>query len=253
MSEASSRAVERALSIMETVGASHHSLSHSDLCRRLGIPKGTASYLLHTLEARGYLHREPETGRYSLGLQVLQLSHGVSAHLDLRTAALPHLRQFVAEMNLPAHLATLEQGRVVYIEKVESTGFVRMATWVGKRLPVHTTAVGKALVAWLSAEQVAAILQQRGMEPVTPETIVTQPLFLRELEKVRRQRYALDLEENNLGVRCVAAPVLNDAGDVVAALGTSGTTAQIADAHLQRVINAVQASAQTVSQALGYA
>ena len=248
--DTTSKAIGRALSILEEVAENPNGLTHAELSRRLDIPKSTLSYLLPALESRGYLKQE--MGRFSLGLQVLQLSHALTAHLDLRAIALPHLRRFVGEMGFSVQLSILEGGRAVYIEKLEGEGFVRMNTWIGKRLAVHTTAVGKVLTAWLPKDEALDILQKQGMERITPETIVTPARFLLELERVRRLNYAYDNEENSIGVRCVAAPILNDRGQIVAACGTSGTTSQIGENNLEQIAGAIQKCALAISRDLGY-
>lgn len=249
----SSKAVLRALSMLEAIAESDNGLTNSELSRRVAVPKSTASYLLHALETSGYLHRDEATNRYTLGLQVLHLSHAVLAHLDLRKVALPHLARFVETTGLPAHLAILERGRAVYIEKVEAEkSFVRMDTRVGKRVPVHTTAIGKVLVAPLPESALAEILQTHGMERLTPETIITPTRLNHELERVRRQGYAFDHEENSLGVRCLAAPVHNERGQVVAAVGTSGTLTQITETEMPQLIAHIQATGRAIGLDLGY-
>lgn len=249
----SSNAVKRALGMLEAIAESENGLTNSELSRQVKVPKSTASYLLHALETSGYVHRDETTHRYTLGLQVLHLSHAVLAHLDLRKVALPHLTRFVEETGLPAHLAILERGRAVYIEKVEAeNSFVRMDTRVGKRVPVHTTAVGKVLAAPLPEKSVSEILHRLGMERLTPETIVTPTRYLHELQRVLRQGYAFDHEENSLGVRCLAAPVFNERGQVVAAVGTSGTLSQITETVMPQLIEKIQRTGRAIGLDLGY-
>jgi len=245
----SSTAVERALSILETL-AQRNSLSHAELCRKLDIPKSTATYLLATLERRGYLRRVE--GKYHLGLKVLDLSRGAHTGEDLQEIARPALQQLVERVHLTAHLAVLDRGEAVYIVKVEAPGFFKTDTWVGRRMPVNSTAVGKVLTAALPEAEREAIIKERGFKKQTPKTITTQARFLRELEKVRAQGYAIDDEENSLGGRCVAAPVYDSAGAVAGSVGVSGTTAQSDPAHLPKVIEAVKSAARKLSQQLGY-
>lgn len=244
-----STAVERALSLLEAI-AQRGGLTNSELSRRLGIPKSSASYLLRTLEQRGYLRRERETGKYQLGLKVLSLSRGVLTGLDIRELALPVLRKLVDRCELTAHLAVLDRGQAVYVEKVDAPGFIKMDTWVGRYMVVHATSVGKALVAHLPKEEVEAILKEHGLPKRTAKTISTRAKFLLELERVRVQGYAVDDEENNLGARCVAAPVFDSLGEVQASVGVSGTTGQIDRRHLPRVAEMVKEAGRKISQHL---
>jgi IclR family acetate operon transcriptional repressor len=257
--DTTSTAVERTLRILEAV-AERGPLTNSELSRRLEIPKSSASYILRTLEQRGYLRRESSTGRYRLGLKMLSFTRGALAGLDIREIALPLLRQLVERSHLTAHLAILDHGEAVYIEKVEAPGFIKMDTWVGRRLQVNSTAVGKTLLAWLPQPEVEAIIKQpgqhgqhgqSGLKKLTPKTITTHAAFLRELEKVRAQGYAIDDEENSLGVRCVAAPVFDSLGRVAASVGVSGATTQNDRAHLPKVAELVKATARKISQQLG--
>ncbi len=248
----SSTAVERALAILEAISERAGGMTNSELSRKLAIPKSSASYILRALERRGYLRRERNTGKYRLGLKVLSLSRGVLSGLDLRELALPVLRQLVERSHLTAHLAILDHGDAVYIERVEAPGFIKMNTWVGRRMPIYSTSVGKALVAYLPENEVKALLKERGMQKRTPRTITVCTRFLQELAQVRKQGYALDDEENNLGVRCVAAPVFDRQGQVTASLGVSGTTGQIDLARLPKIAELVKEAAHKVSQQLGY-
>ncbi|MFQ5664449.1 MAG: IclR family transcriptional regulator [Terriglobia bacterium] len=245
-----STAIDRALSILEALAGNDAGLTNSQISRRLDIPRSSASYILRALERRGYLRREPDTGKYHLGLKVLSLNRGVLSGLDLRELARPVLRSLVERSHLTAHLAVLDHGQAVYVEKAEAAGFIKMDTWVGRRMDVHSTSVGKALVAFRPKAQVEAILRQHGLRKRTPKTLTAPSKFFRELEKVRTQRYAVDDEENNLAVRCVAAPVFDPLGEVQAAVGVSGTISQLNKVNLPRIAALVQEAARKISKQL---
>jgi len=251
--ETTSNAVERALSIIETIAESGRGLSNSDLSRRLKMPKSSASYILRVLEKRAYLHRDPH-GKYRLGLKLMSLSGGALTHLDVREVAKPVLQDFLKKSRLPeAHLAVLDNGRAVYIEKVENEkSFIKMDIWVGHRLPVHTTAIGKVLVAHLPDKEIVEILEMRGMEKKTRRSITSKQKFLQEMKKVRQYGFAIDNEENSDGVRCIAAPIFNASGKVIAALGTSSTILHIDENQLPKIIELVRKAAAAVSRQLGF-
>jgi IclR family transcriptional regulator, KDG regulon repressor len=248
-----SKAVERALSIIELVAESKKGLSNSDLSRRLKIPKSSASYILRVLENRAYLQRD-KSGRYHLGLKLMSLTGDALTHLDIRETARPILEDFVRGSRLPeAHLAVLDNGRAVYIEKVESaSSFIKMDIWVGHRLPVHTTAIGKILVSDFDKTEIVKILELRGMEKKTRQTITSKNKFLKEIEKVRAEGYAIDNEENSEGVRCIAAPIYDAGGKLVAALGTSSTILHIDDAQIPHIAELIKKAAAELSMQLGY-
>jgi len=250
--ETAAASVDRALSILEAVAHSSGGLNNSEISRRLKIPKSSASYILRALERRGYLQRDAGTKKYRLGLRLLDLSRGVLVAPDLRELALPALRHLAERTQLTTHLAILDQDQAVYIEKVEWPGFIKMDTWVGKRMEVHSTSVGKALVAYLPRQEAEAIARSRGLKKRAPRTITGLSAFLRELERVRAQGYAVDDEENSPGVRCVGAPVFNSLGEVEASVGVSGAINQITHKNLPAIAELVQEAARRISKQLGY-
>jgi DNA-binding IclR family transcriptional regulator len=251
LSDSPSIAVERALTMLEVVAQAQEGLSNAEISRQLGIPKSSASYILRTLETRGYLGRD-ETGKYRVGLKILSLSRGALGGLDIRGVALPVMRRLMQQTGLTCHLAVLDGAEAVYIEKVEPEGFIRMDTWVGRRMRVHATSVGKAIVAHISQEDLEEILKKSGMEKRTPKTITTPARLLKELEKVRNQGYAVDDEENNLGARCVAAPIFDGSGAILASVGLSGTTQQVSPQTMPRILDALKDAARHISMGMGF-
>lgn len=247
----SSTAVDRALAILEAI-ANREGMTNSQISRKLEIPKSSASYILRTLERRGYLRRERSSGKYRIGLHVLSLGRGVLRGLDVREAALPILRQLVERSHLTAHLAILDQGEMVYIDKVEAPGFIKMDTWVGRRMAVHSTGVGKALVAFLPEGDLDKLIKQHALKRQTAKTITVRSKFLRELERVRAQGYAVDDEENSVGARCVAAPLFDGQGKVQASIGVTGTTGQVHKADLPKIAELVKEAARKISQQFDY-
>jgi len=245
-------AVERALAMLEAVAQEPEGLSNADISRKLQIPKSSASYILRTLETQGYLNRDADSGKYRVGLKILSLSRGALSGIDVREVALPIMRHLVEKTGLTCHLAILDGADAVYIEKVEPPGFIRMDTWVGRRMRVHATSVGKALVAYIPQERLEKIVSERTMEKRTPKTITTIPRFLKELEKVRTQGHAVDDEENNMGARCVGAPVFSQSGAIEASIGLSGTTNQVNAHTMPRILEALKDAARHVSMQLGY-
>jgi DNA-binding IclR family transcriptional regulator len=185
-------------------------------------------------------------------LKVLSLSRGALSGIDVREVGLPIMRNLMEKTTLTCHLAILDGPEAVYIEKVEPQGFIRMDTWVGRRMRVHATSVGKALVANIPQEKLEKIIAERPMERRTPKTITTMPRLLKELERVRSLGYSVDDEENNLGARCLGAPVFNQRGEVEAALGLSGPISQVNPQTMPRIVDALKDAARHLSMQLGY-
>jgi DNA-binding IclR family transcriptional regulator len=249
--ESPATAVERALGILEAVAQRSGGLTNADLSRRLEIPKSSASYILRALEKHGYVRRD-DGGRYRLGMKVLSLSRNVLTGLDVREVALPIMRDLMHRSQLTVHLAILDGDEAVYIEKVDSPGFIKMDTWVGKRMEIHTTGVGKSLAAYEQAEQIQRIVGTRGLRRVTPKSIVSPPRFFKELERVRELGYGIDDEENSLGVRCLAAPIFNEGGRAEASIGVSATVSQVPSEAVPRFGEMVKEAARKISVQLGW-
>ncbi|MBZ5551374.1 MAG: IclR family transcriptional regulator [Acidobacteriia bacterium] len=250
--EQASSAVDRALGMLEAISERSGGMTNAELSRKLRIPKSSASYILRVLEQRGYLRRERTTGKYRLGLKVVSLSRGVLGGLDIRELAIPALHHLVEHVHLTAHLAILDGGKAVYIEKVEAPGFIKMDTWVGRRMEVHTTSVGKAILAHLPKSEAEALLKGLELTRRTRKTITTLPQFSRELAHIRTRGFAVDDEENNLGVRCVAAPIFDALGDTVASVGVSGTTSQVDRSSMSKIADLVKDAARRISHQLGH-
>jgi DNA-binding IclR family transcriptional regulator len=243
--------VERALTILELLAERRDGLTAADLSRRARIPKSTLSYILRTLVRRGYVRRNADGGLHTLGLRLLSLSGQAMQGMELREAAMPYLRHISERTRLDAHLAILDHGDAVYVGRVEALGFIKMATWIGRRMTPHVTAVGKALICQLEREEVQEIFKQHQVKPATPKTITTLSRLLADLALTRQRGYAVDDEESEARVRCVAAPVVAANGEVVAAIGVSGTVGQIGDRDIARIGNLVRVAALRLSAQIG--
>jgi DNA-binding IclR family transcriptional regulator len=164
-------ALDRAFNALELLAASKSGLTLPELSRRLELPKSSTHALLLTMERRGYLHRNARTNRYLFGLGLFTLANRALAGLELREKASPFLRALVMRTRLTAHLAMLDHGEAVLIEKVEPQGVNKLATWLGKRMDVHCTAVGKAIIAWLEDAELDELIQARGLPRHNDNTI----------------------------------------------------------------------------------
>jgi len=250
--ESPSVAVERALAILEAVASRADGLTNAEISSKLNIPKSSASYILRTLESNGYLRRDEETAHYRAGVKVLSLSRSALSGLDVRDVAIPFMRDIVENTRLTCHLAILDGSSAVYVEKVEAPGFLKVDTWVGRRMLVHTTSVGKALAAYLPHGRVQKILETAGMEKRTPHSITTPAKYFKELERVRELGYALDNEENSVGARCFAAPIFNQSDEIEASLGLSGTVQQVNSETLPQLSEQLKEATRRISRQLGW-
>lgn len=249
-SEPAIRSVSKALELLELVVRSSGDCGVKELARETGSHPSTVSRLLSTLSAYGFLRQDRLTGRYRGGFKILELSSHILKKLPLRDAAAPFLLQLMRESGETTNLVVLDGAAVVYIDCVENAALVTTSSRVGRRLPAHCTAAGKVLLAF--HEGALACLPDGEFPRYTDRTITTRERLLEELERVRRQGYAVDDEEQETGLRCVAAPVRNHQGEVVAAVSISGPTVQLSDHRLAEVIPLVVRISREISARLGY-
>lgn len=244
-------ALERALTLLETLASSATGLTMAEITRHLGLPRSSAHYLLLTLERRGYLHRNAQTGRYLFALKLFSLANMALSGLRVREQATPFLQALTEKTRLTVHMAILEQNEVVLIQKVEPPGLFRLATWMGKRMPIHCTGVGKALIAYLPEIELDRLLKP-GLLRYNENTITTVRKLKEEFERIRRLGYAVDDEEETIGLRCIGAPILDPTGQVVAAISVAGTTSQISAENLSSFAGKVKETALAISEELGF-
>lgn len=220
-------AVERALAILECLDGSKRGLNISELSRRLRIPKSSTHVIVVTLERLGYLERKPDSLNYHLGLKAYGMGHGMMKNLSIVDTALQNLQMLVDQVQMPAHLAVADGDQGVFIQKVDRPNLTRIDTYVGRRMDLHCTGVGKVILAWDTEDVAEHILSKDAYIRYTSNTITSAGALRRELARVRKTGFAIDDEEEEMGVRCVAVPVFHPSGRFAAALSVTGTTSQL--------------------------
>ncbi len=248
----SAPALDRALTILESLANSRKGLSLSQIAKKLGLARSSAYCLLLTLERRGYLARNIQTRRYMFGLKLFSLANMALAGIELREVAHPFLNALMESTRLTIHMAILEQNEAVLVDKFEPTGLWRLATWIGKRMDAHCTGVGKALLAYMPAESLDNLLKERGLPRHNQKTISSSRKLKEELARIREVGYSFDDEEDELGLRCIGCPIFDQAGNVPAAISIAGTTAQITRENESLVASKVKQTALSISKVLGF-
>lgn len=245
------QSVSRASAIIEAL-SNNNTLGITELGKLLGLHKSTVFGLVSTLEHEGYVCQNPQTGKYALTLKMFEIGGRVFGKLDLRKIARPHIEQIVLRHRETAHLVVPDGLEIVYIDKVECTQSMRICSNVGKRMPFHCTGVGKVLLAFMHEEQAEGILRKKGLEAFTANTITDYNLLMKELEKIKVQGYAIDNEEAEIGLRCVAAPIRDIYGKVIAATSVSGPKVRMDDEKLKAIVKDLLIMNQEISANLGY-
>jgi len=243
--------IERAITVLEFLAQSRRGFSVSEMSRRLGIPKSSTHLILNTLERRGFLQKNTQTGRYCFGLRLVSLSRSALENLDLREEAKPFLQSLMRKTGLTVHLAVLERNEAVIVEKVEAPGLLKLATWIGRRLDVNCTGVGKALIAFLPEDEFEQVIRAKGFPRHNDRTLISTSALKRELAEVRQLGYAFDDEEDESGLRCVGAPIFDAHQRTVAAVSVAGTTSQIPLERVPALAGTVKQAAEAISERLG--
>jgi len=247
------QSLERAFDLLEALAAGGE-LGVTELASRTGLVPSTAHRLLHTLIKRGYVIQSTESGRYLLGYKVVEVASGLEHRLErLRVVARPHLEGIQQATGESVNLVVLDADRVVYVDQVEGSRHVRMFTAVGTSVPAHTTGSGKAMIANSPPEAVTALYADREpLERLTPRTLVTIAALEDDFTRIRLRGYAIDNEEHEEGVGCVATAVFDHTGRPCAAISVSGPTARILHADTSELGALLVDRAGRVSEALGY-
>jgi DNA-binding IclR family transcriptional regulator len=246
-------ALDRGLTILEHLAAhSGETLSLACLSRELGMPKSSLFRLLATLERRGYVERDRQ-GAYRIGAQILSFQTVYRPWPRLMASAYPIMHALAQEARETCHLAVLSQSGPVYLEKIEGPRPFTVGTRVGGRVAHHASAVGKVLLSELAEDELAGILEANGLPRLTSNTITSAESLVAHLALVREHGYALDDEEEEAGVTCLAAPIRDSRGKIIAALSLTGLSPGFGPCRVEILAGLTRDAADRISSDLGYA
>lgn len=247
------QAVDRALDILEAFGYSQEELGVTELAQRLRVPKNNVFRLLATLECRGYIEQDGRSGNYRLGIKTFEVANVYLHHLGLRRQARPVLEELAGKCNETAYLAVTDGPYVVYVLIQETTHTVRVISRLGRRLPAYCTAAGKVQLAYETQDRIAELLRDLPPRRRTQTTLAEPDRLLAHLREVARRGYAVNDEELEPGVRCVAAPVRDYSRHVVAGVGLSGPASRFPLERIEHeLVPLVVEAGARISQRLGY-
>lgn len=250
MSELSS--VGNAARLLKVFRSRERELGVSELARRLGIGKSSVHRLLSTLVAEGLIEQNPATGCYRLGIVMFELGEAVRVHMDLHAAAGPVLAALREQTRESCQVGVLDGGDVVYVDRLESPQTLRLFTETGRRVPAYCTSSGKVLLAHLDDDARARVLDAAPFVALTPRTITDRGRLLDELTTARRRGWAEAVEEREVGVASIAAPVRNAQGVVVAAVSIGGPLARLGQAARRRLAPILVEAGEAASRRLGW-
>lgn len=246
------QSIDRALSILEVLSDYSKGLGVTEISEKVDLHKSTVYRLLATLIYKGYVVQDLETNKYGITLKLFELGSKKVESMDLLGASKEYTKKLMESVNEVVHLVVRDGNEIVYIDKVEANNTIRMASRIGRRSPMYCTSVGKAILAHLPEKEVEEIWGSSRIEKLTDLTIIDLEDMKKELDKVRVKGYGIDNEENEIGVRCVGAPIFNRHGEIEGAISISGPTLRVKEKDVKEIAKEVMKYAKLISKELGY-
>ena len=241
--------VGKALDVLDLVAQSGRPVRFSELLEHRLFPKATLYRFLQTLTNQGMLSYDHDTGHYALGVRLVRLAHAAWAQSSLAPIARPFIDDLAAATGETVHLAQMDQAQVLYVDKRNATRPVEMYSQAGKIGPAYCTGVGKAMLAYMPDDAMERALQRQSFHAFTPQTLATPAALRAELTAIRARGYAFDREEHELGIICVAVPILSRAGQVMGAMSVTSTTQRTTLAALEAQVGRIKDCAGAIALA----
>jgi DNA-binding IclR family transcriptional regulator len=242
----------RLFQIIEYLACSNDWVSLRTMARELHISAASAYRTLTSLKELGYVRQQARDSKYQLTLKIAGVSALVLENVQLRQIAHPFLQNLTSLTNETTHLAVLEDREFVYIDKVDNTQAMRMRSRLGQRGQLHCTAAGKSMLASMAERDMQALVKRLKFQPLTENTITDPAKFIEHLTKVRKLGYAVDDEENEMGIRCLGAPIYDHAGRLAGALSISGWTITMTRERIPQLAPQLVQTCQRISNELGF-
>jgi len=246
------KVLDKSLSVLELLLRQDSDMNITEISEKLGFYPSTTHRILDTLKYWDYVEQDSHTQKYQLGLKALELGMTKLHKMDLVREATPYLKELVNQYNETVHLGALEKKEVMYLAKKESSQTIRMISYVGKRAPLHCTALGKVLLAYLPKEKRRKILEGKQLPRLTERTITDKEELEKNLKQIKKQGFALDNEENEKDVCCIAVPIRNYQGTVIAALSISRPSFRMYKNKQKDLEKALIEIGEKISKRMGY-
>jgi len=242
----------RACNILKSFCRGKGTFKISELAQQLHLDRSTTYRILLSLEKSGLAEKDKKTGEYSLGVAAFEIGSAYLRRADLVQIAKPIMSDLALKVQETVHLAILSDPDILYLDKIDSPRTLGVMSKIGQRAPVYCTALGKALLAFQPDEHQSRIIEQIKFKSFTARTITSKNKLLKELREVRRQGYALDYREIEEDVECIAAPIRNHLGNIIASISISGPQRKIHTPLEKKFVGQVMEAATLISSKMGY-
>lgn len=246
------QSVDRTLSIIEVLSDYEEGLGITDISEKVNLHKSTVHRLLNTLIYKGYVMQDSSTNKYGLTLKLFELGNKRVEQMNLVSVAEPYLKELMERTEEVVHLVVREKSEIVYVSKVEPQKTIRMYSRIGKRMPIYSTAVGKAMMANMNEKELDKLWNESDVRKLTEKTIVDLGQMKEHLEEVKLKGYAIDEQENEQGLRCIGAVLKNYNGNICGAISVSGSILSFTEDKVEKFAPYLIEYARIISRELGY-
>lgn len=246
------QSVDRTLSILELLSDYENGLGITDISERVNLHKSTVHRLLNTLIIKGYVQQNEDTNKYRLTLKLFQLGSKKIEKMNIVNVSRPLLKELMEKTNEVIHLVVREGIEIVYVAKVESQNPIRMYSRIGKKSPMYCTAVGKSMMAYMKDEEIQFIWEKSNIEQFTEYTVTDFDTFKENIKLIKKQGYAVDEQENEIGIRCIAAPIFDYEKNIVGAISISGSIISFKEEKIDEFSKLIIEYSNKISKELGY-
>lgn len=246
------QSVDRALSILEILSNSPEGLGIKEISEGVSLHKSTVHRLLATLTEKMYVRQNEKTNKYMLTFKMFELGNKMAESISVVDVVKPYLKELVEQTGEVAHFVVREGNEIIYIDKVEPNNTIRMSSRIGKRIQMYCTAVGKSMMAHMNDNEIKKIWDTSNILKITPKSIVDYDKYMETINEVRKVGFARDEEENELGIRCIGASILDYKNEVCGAISISGPTGRFTLEKVDPYSKLVTETALKISMELGY-
>lgn len=240
-------ALEKAISILDLISNSKEKYTLTEICEKLELPKATVFTTMSTLEYFNIVQKDG-TGKFQIGPKMFQLGMAYASDNSIVELAKPYMKELMEKTGYTVHLGVLHENQVMYIAKEEPDNFIKFSTYPGLKTEVHLSGLGKAISAYLSEDELDKIIKNVGLREATPNTITTVNKFKKSLDFVRKNGYAIEDEEDEIGVRCVAAPILNARYITPTAISITAHSSSLSQEQFAEIGELVRDTAQEIAR-----
>ncbi|MGM8364290.1 IclR family transcriptional regulator [Virgibacillus sp. W0181] len=240
-------ALERAINILDLISNSKERYSVTEICSKLDLPKATVFTTMSTLEHYNLVQKD-QVGKFQIGPKMFQLGMNYTSNNSIVDLAKPYMKKLMEKTGFTVHLGVLHEDHIMYIAKEEPDNFIKFSTYPGLKTEVHLSGLGKAISAFLGEEELDQIIKNVGLKGVTSKTITSAKQFKDSLEVVRKDGFAIEDEEGEIGVRCVAAPIINTRYITPTAISITAHSSQLLNDQFAEMGELVRYTAQEIAR-----